>query len=114
MAHIELSRRAEAFLIAPATAHMLSKLAHGACDDLISTLAAARTCPLIVAPAMNRQMWDNPPNQRNIAQLKQDGVTVFGPASGAQACGETGEGRMLEPYELCELLDGFFAEKLLA
>lgn len=114
MAHIDLSRRADVFLIAPATANTLFKLAHGACDDLLSTLAAARACPLIVAPAMNRQMWDNPPNQRNVAQLRADGVAVFGPANGAQACGETGEGRMLEPEEIAELLEGFFRAKVLA
>ncbi|WP_199153630.1 bifunctional phosphopantothenoylcysteine decarboxylase/phosphopantothenate--cysteine ligase CoaBC [Chromobacterium sp. ASV23] len=114
MAHIELSRRADVFLIAPATANLLFKLAHGGCDDLISTLAAARTCPLIVAPAMNLQMWQNPPNQRNIEQLQADGVTVFGPGNGAQACGETGDGRMLEPHQIVELLHGFFADKLLA
>ncbi|WP_440027805.1 bifunctional phosphopantothenoylcysteine decarboxylase/phosphopantothenate--cysteine ligase CoaBC [Chromobacterium amazonense] len=114
MAHIELSRRADVFLIAPATANLLFKLAHGGCDDLISTLAAARTCPLIAAPAMNLQMWQNPPNQRNIAQLQADGVTIFGPGNGAQACGETGDGRMLEPQQIVELLHGFFADKLLA
>nr|WP_294867832.1 bifunctional phosphopantothenoylcysteine decarboxylase/phosphopantothenate--cysteine ligase CoaBC [uncultured Pseudogulbenkiania sp.] len=114
MAHIELSRRADVFLIAPASADCLFKLAHGACDDLISTLAAARTCPLIVAPAMNKQMWDNPPNQRNVAQLVADGVTVFGPAAGEQACGEVGLGRMLEPEEIAERVAGFFVEKRLA
>ncbi|WP_174874406.1 bifunctional phosphopantothenoylcysteine decarboxylase/phosphopantothenate--cysteine ligase CoaBC [Vogesella oryzae] len=114
MAHIEMSRRADAFVIVPATADCIFKLAHGACDDLISTMAAARTCPLIVVPAMNRQMWDNPPNQRNIAQLHADGVTVWGPAHGVQACGETGPGRMLEPEEVFELLQGFFDAKLLA
>ncbi|RAS17596.1 phosphopantothenate-cysteine ligase /phosphopantothenoylcysteine decarboxylase [Microvirgula sp. AG722] len=114
MAHIELTRRADAFLIAPATADLIARLAHGLCDDLISTLAAARTCPLIVAPAMNRQMWDNPPNQRNIARLVDDGVTVFGPGSGAQACGEVGDGRMLEAAELFDLLDGFFVPDSLA
>ncbi|WP_047237514.1 bifunctional phosphopantothenoylcysteine decarboxylase/phosphopantothenate--cysteine ligase CoaBC [Chromobacterium subtsugae] len=114
MAHIELSRRADVFLIAPATANLLFKLAHGACDDLISTLAAARACPLIVAPAMNLQMWQNPPNQRNVAQLRADGVAVFGPGNGAQACGETGDGRMLEPHEIFELLQSVFAEKTLA
>jgi phosphopantothenoylcysteine decarboxylase/phosphopantothenate--cysteine ligase len=114
MAHIDLSRRADVFLIAPASADMLFKLAHGACDDLMSTLAAARTCPLIVAPAMNRQMWDNPPTQRNLAQLVADGVTVFGPDSGSQACGETGPGRMMEPADIAELLEGFFAPKPLA
>lgn len=114
MAHIDLSRRADVFLIAPASADMLSKLAHGACDDLMSTLAAARTCPLIVAPAMNRQMWENPPTQRNLALLRGDGVTVFGPASGEQACGETGPGRMMEPEDIAELLAGFFCPKPLA
>ncbi|UTH72950.1 bifunctional phosphopantothenoylcysteine decarboxylase/phosphopantothenate--cysteine ligase CoaBC [Chromobacterium sp. IIBBL 290-4] len=114
MAHIELSRRADVFLIAPATANLLFKLAHGACDDLLSTMAAARTCPLIVAPAMNLQMWQNPPNQRNIAQLQADGVAVFGPGNGFQACGETGDGRMSEPHEIVEMLQGFFADKLLA
>lgn len=114
MAHIEMSRRADAFVIVPATADCIFKLAHGACDDLISTMAAARTCPLVVVPAMNRQMWDNPPNQRNIAQLQADGVQVWGPAHGVQACGETGPGRMLEPEEVFELLQGFFDEKVLA
>ncbi|WP_434635137.1 bifunctional phosphopantothenoylcysteine decarboxylase/phosphopantothenate--cysteine ligase CoaBC [Chromobacterium sp. CV08] len=114
MAHIELSRRADLFLIAPATADLLFKLAHGACDDLVSTLAAARTCPLAVAPAMNLQMWQNPPNQRNVAQLEADGVAVLGPGNGFQACGETGDGRMLEPHEIVELLHGLFAAKLLA
>ncbi|OWY39916.1 phosphopantothenate synthase [Xenophilus sp. AP218F] len=114
MAHIELSRRADVFLIAPATANTLFKLAHGASDDLLSTLAAARTCPLVVAPAMNLQMWLNLPNQRNVAQLRADGVAVFGPGVGSQACGETGEGRMLEPHEIVELLQGVFTEKLLA
>ncbi|MDF0605416.1 bifunctional phosphopantothenoylcysteine decarboxylase/phosphopantothenate--cysteine ligase CoaBC [Neisseriaceae bacterium TC5R-5] len=114
MAHIELSRRADAFLIAPATANTLFKLAHGMCDDLISTLAAARTCPLLVAPAMNRQMWENPPNQRNLTQLRADGVCILGPAVGEQACGETGEGRMLEPHELVELLGAALSEPLLA
>lgn len=114
MAHIEMSRRADVFVIVPATADMIFKLAHGACDDLISTMASARTCPLVVVPAMNRQMWDNPPNQRNIAQLQSDGVAVWGPAHGVQACGETGPGRMLEPEEVFEMLHGFFAAKLLA
>jgi phosphopantothenoylcysteine decarboxylase/phosphopantothenate--cysteine ligase len=113
MPHIDLTRRADVFLIAPASADSLFKLAHGVCDDLLSTLAAARTCPLIVAPAMNRQMWDNPPNQRNLALLHADGVGCFGPASGAQACGETGEGRMLEAQDIAELLEGFFTEKSL-
>ena len=114
MAHIDLSRRADVFLIAPASANTLFKLANGVCDNLLSTLAAARTCPLIIAPAMNKQMWDNPPNQRNLTQLLQDGVHCFGPASGEQACGETGQGRMLEPEEIAEYLHGFFVPKYLA
>lgn len=114
MAHIEMSRRADVFLIVPATADCIFKLAHGACDDLISTMAAARTCPLVVVPAMNRQMWENPPNLRNIAQLQADGVQVWGPAHGVQACGETGPGRMLEPEEVFDLLGGVFSAKLLA
>lgn len=114
MAHIEMSRRADVFLIVPATADCIFKLAHGACDDLISTMAAARTCPLVVVPAMNRQMWENPPNLRNIAQLQADGVQVWGPAHGVQACGETGPGRMLEPEEVFDLLGGVFSDKPLA
>ncbi len=114
MAHIDLSRAADVFVIAPATADCLARLAQGRCDDLITTLAAARTCPLVVAPAMNRQMWENPPNLRNVRQLIEDGVTVFGPGTGSQACGETGPGRMLEPEEIAERLEGFFTPKRLA
>lgn len=113
MPHIDLTRRADVFLVAPATADSLFKIANGACNDLLSTLCAARTCPLIVAPAMNRQMWENPANQRNVAQLRADGVEVFGPGNGAQACGETGDGRMLEPEDIAELLNGFFSPKIL-
>ena len=102
MAHIELSRGADAILVAPASADFLAKLAHGLADDLLSTLCLARDCPLWVAPAMNRQMWENPATQRNVAQLRADGVGVLGPAEGDQACGETGFGRMLEPEELAE------------
>ena len=90
MAHIHLSREADVFLIAPASANTLAKIAHGMADNLLSTLAAARNCPLAVAPAMNVEMWRNPANLRNIAQLQADGITVFGPASGSQA-GEAGE-----------------------
>ena len=98
MAHIELSRAADAILIAPASADFLAKLANGIANDLLSTLVMARrpTCPLLVAPAMNREMWENPATQRNIAQLIADGVTVLGPDQGDHACGETGMGRMLE------------------
>ena len=114
MAHIELSRAADAVVVAPASADFLAKLAHGMADDLLSTLCLARDCPLIVAPAMNRQMWENPATQRNKSQLAQDGVIVLGPASGEQACGETGPGRMLEAAELHDAVVGFFQPKVLA
>jgi phosphopantothenoylcysteine decarboxylase/phosphopantothenate--cysteine ligase len=114
MAHIDLTRNADAILVAPATANFMAKLVHGLADDLLSTLCLARDCPLLVAPAMNRQMWENAATQRNAAQLAADGVTLLGPASGAQACGEVGAGRMLEAAELCEALVAFFQPKLLA
>ncbi len=114
MAHIELSRAADAILIAPASADFLGKLANGLCDDLLSTLCVARECPLLVAPAMNVQMWSNAAVQRNVARLRDDGVTLLGPASGDQACGETGPGRMLEALELVEELVAFFTPKRLA
>ena len=102
MAHINTSRPADAIVIAPATADFIAKLAHGLADDLLSTLCLARGCPLLVAPAMNKQMWGNTATQRNVAQLERDGVTVLGPCSGAQACGEEGMGRMLEAEELAK------------
>ena len=102
MAHIDLSRDRDAIVVAPASADMIAKLAHGLCDDLLSTLCVARECPLFVAPAMNRQMWEHPATQRNIAQLRADGVTILGPGSGDQACGETGMGRMLEAAQIAE------------
>jgi len=100
MGHINLSRGASAVVVAPASADFLAKIANGHADDLLSTLALARDCPLFVAPAMNRQMWANAANQRNVARLVADGVIVLGPGTGDQACGETGEGRMLEPDEI--------------
>ena len=114
MTHIDLSRGADAIVVAPASADFLAKLAHGLADDLLSTLCLARDCPLIVAPAMNRQMWQNPATQRNKSQLLQDGVTILGPAAGEQACGETGPGRMLEAAEIHDALAGFFQPKVLA
>lgn len=114
MAHIELSRTADAILVAPATADFLAKAAHGLADDLLATLCLARECPLLVAPAMNRQMWLHPATQRNVAQLAADGVAVLGPESGEQACGETGLGRMLEPPALVDELADFLAPKPLA
>ena len=114
MPHINLSRDADALLIAPASADFLAKLAHGLADDLLSTLTLARSCPLLVAPAMNLQMWGNPATQRNIATLRADGVAILGPASGDQACGETGQGRMLEAEEIAAELIAFFQPKILA
>ena len=114
MAHIDLTRDADAILVAPATADVMAKLVHGLADDLLTTLCLARDCPLLVAPAMNRQMWEHPATRRNAAQLVADGVTLFGPAAGEQACGEVGLGRMLEPEELCEAVIGFFQPKRLA
>lgn len=111
MAHIDLSREAHAIVIAPASADFLAKLAHGMADDLLSTLCLARDCPLLVVPAMNRQMWSNPATQRNVAQLRADGVLVLGPDSGAQACGEIGDGRMLEPQASYEAIVSFFRPK---
>src|SRR6185312_12081082 len=87
MAHINLSRNVNAILVAPASADFIAKLASGLADDLLSTLCLARDCPLLIAPAMNRQMWENPATQRNLSTLRRDGVAILGPASGAQACG---------------------------
>ncbi len=107
MAHIDTSRAADAIVIAPATADFIAKLAHGLADDLLSTLCLARDCPLLVAPAMNKQMWGNTATQRNVAQLIADGVLVLGPVSGVQACGEEGMGRMLEAGELASEIVAF-------
>ena len=116
MAHIELSRQADAILIAPCSADFIRKLVHGAADDLLSTLCLARpaTVPLLVAPAMNVEMWQNPATQRNIEQLQKDQVTVLGPAAGDQACGETGPGRMLEPEQLLHECAAFFQPQSLS
>jgi len=114
MPHIELSREADAILIAPASADFLAKLVHGRADDLLSTLCLARDCPLLVAPAMNKQMWENPATQRNITQLIADDITILGPDSGEQACGEIGLGRMLEAENLLDALTAHFTPKILA
>ena len=116
MAHIDLTRNADAIIIAPCSADFMRKLVHGAADDQLSTLCLARPheVPLLVAPAMNVEMWDKPATQRNVTQLKSDGITLLGPASGDQACGETGLGRMLEPEQLLEALTGFFQPKVLS
>lgn len=107
MAHIELSRAADAIVIAPASADFIAKLAHGLADDLLSTLCLARNCPLLIAPAMNREMWLNAATQRNVKQLIADGVRVLGPDSGVQACGEEGMGRMLEAAQLAQDIVAF-------
>jgi phosphopantothenoylcysteine decarboxylase / phosphopantothenate---cysteine ligase len=113
MGHIELSRRVDAIIVAPASADFIAKLAHGNADDLLSTLCVARDCPLLIAPAMNRQMWAHAATQRNVAQIKADGVEVLGPASGDQACGEIGDGRMLEAEEILAALIAWSQPKLL-
>ncbi len=113
MGHIELSRGKEAIVVAPATADFLAKIANGLADDLLSTLCLARECPLLVAPAMNRQMWDNPATRRNVERLLRDGVNILGPGRGDQACGEVGLGRMLEPQEIAEAVVMQLSPKLL-
>jgi phosphopantothenoylcysteine decarboxylase / phosphopantothenate---cysteine ligase len=117
MPHIALTRAADAIVVAPATAHFMARVAHGMADDLLTTLALARDrtrTALLVAPAMNVEMWENPATQRNAAQLRADGIALLGPARGAQACGETGAGRMLEPDDLLEDIISFFQPKVLA
>lgn len=117
MPHINLSRDAQAIVVAPASADFMAKLVQGRADELLSLLCLARpreTCALLVAPAMNREMWSHPATQRNVAQLRDDGTTVLGPGSGDQACGETGDGRMLEASELRDELIAFFQPKCLA
>ncbi|WP_299785517.1 bifunctional phosphopantothenoylcysteine decarboxylase/phosphopantothenate--cysteine ligase CoaBC [Ramlibacter sp.] len=117
MPHINLSRQADAILIAPCSADFMARLVHGAADELLSLMCLARPIdrvPLLIAPAMNREMWAHPATQRNMRQLAADGATILGVGSGFQACGETGDGRMLEPHELLEDLVAFFQPKLLA
>ena len=117
IAHINLSREADAMLIAPCTANVMAKIAHGISDDLLTNLVLARDpakCPLAIAPAMNVQMWGNPATQRNLAQIRTDGIHIFGPANGEQACGEIGDGRMIEPTEILSLLPRLFTPQVLA
>lgn len=113
MAHIHSSRTADAIIIAPASADFIAKLAHGLADDLLSTLCLARNCPLLVAPAMNKEMWANPATQRNVQRLRDDKTIILGPDDGAQACGETGVGRMLEPLAVLQEISASFQPKLL-
>ena len=114
MAHIDLTRNVDCAIIAPATADFIAKMANGIADDLLSSLILARECPLLVAPAMNKQMWQAAPTQRNVAQLRADGVSILGPGVGEQACGEIGAGRMLEPEEILEEVIAFLTPKVLA
>jgi phosphopantothenoylcysteine decarboxylase/phosphopantothenate--cysteine ligase len=117
MPHINLGRWAEAIVIAPASADVMAQLAQGRSDELLSLLCLARpreTCALLVAPAMNREMWSHPATQRNVAQLRLDGTRLLGPDSGDQACGEVGDGRMLEAEELLDELIAHFQPKVLA
>ena len=117
MPHINLSREADAILIAPCSADFMAKLLHGRADDLLSLMCLARpiaSVPLLIAPAMNREMWSHPATQRNMATLKADGTTILGVGNGDQACGETGDGRMLEPQELLQDVIAFFQPKVLA
>ena len=104
MPHIDLTREADLIVVAPASADFIARLASGQCNDLLTTLCSAREIPLLIAPAMNRQMWTNPANQRAVAQVQQDGAELLGPGSGAQACGEVGDGRMLEPDQLVSMI----------
>jgi phosphopantothenoylcysteine decarboxylase/phosphopantothenate--cysteine ligase len=117
MAHIDLSREADAILVAPASADFIAALAQGRADDLLSLLCLARPierCPLLLAPAMNREMWSHPATQRNAAQAVEDGAHLLGPGHGSQACGEVGDGRMLEATELCDAVIAFFQPKRMA
>ncbi|MGH8674981.1 MAG: bifunctional phosphopantothenoylcysteine decarboxylase/phosphopantothenate--cysteine ligase CoaBC, partial [Burkholderiales bacterium] len=114
MGHIELSRDRDLIVIAPATADFIAKVALGIADDLLSTLVLARRCPLIVAPAMNVEMWENAATQRNVLALRDDGIAIAGPAPGDQACGEIGMGRMLEAEEILGAIESFFQPKALA
>jgi phosphopantothenoylcysteine decarboxylase/phosphopantothenate--cysteine ligase len=114
MAHIELSRKADVIVAVPASADLLAKISHGLANDLVSATCLAKECPLIVVPAMNKQMWENAATQRNMQQLEADGIAVLGPTSGTQACGENGMGRMLEAAEILEGIISFFQKKVLA
>jgi phosphopantothenoylcysteine decarboxylase/phosphopantothenate--cysteine ligase len=114
MGHIELSRDRDLIVVAPASADFMAKLAHGLADDLLSALCLARRCPLLLAPAMNVEMWENPATQRNVLALYEDDLLFAGPVAGDQACGETGQGRMLEASEIADEIEAFFQPKRLA
>jgi phosphopantothenoylcysteine decarboxylase / phosphopantothenate---cysteine ligase len=114
MGHIELARWSDVILIAPASANFIARLAHGMADDLLSTLCLAADVPMLVAPAMNQQMWRNPATQTNIEMISQRNISILGPAEGDQACGEVGPGRMLEPLQLLHALEAVFENAMLA
>jgi phosphopantothenoylcysteine decarboxylase / phosphopantothenate---cysteine ligase len=114
MGHIELSRDRDLVAVVPASADFIAKLANGLADDLLSSLCLARRCPLLVAPAMNVEMWQNAATQRNVARLREDGVAIAGPAAGDQACGEVGLGRMLEPRDIAAEIEALLAPKALS
>ena len=113
MQHIHATRQADVLLIAPASANTIAKIAHGICDNLLTTLAAASSIPILLAPAMNQEMWNNPANQRNTKQLREDGRIILDPESGIQACGEEGMGRMLEPESILTALQQYWTPKTL-
>jgi len=114
MGHISLARWADLIVVAPATAHFISKLAHGMADDLLSTVCLAADVPILVAPAMNRQMWNNPATQANTQTIQSNGISIVGPGAGDQACGESGPGRMLEPDEIKSSINAYFRSSLLS
>jgi phosphopantothenoylcysteine decarboxylase / phosphopantothenate---cysteine ligase len=114
MGHIELTRDREIVVVAPASADFMAKLANGLADDLLSSLCLARRCPLVIAPAMNVEMWQNAATQRNVARLREDGIVFAGPAAGDQACGEVGLGRMLEPADIAATIEAQFAPRALS
>lgn len=113
LAHISLRQNKDLIVVAPATANIIAKVANGIADDLISSTLLARDCPLMVCPAMNVKMWTNPATQRNVRQLRDDGVLLSGPESGSQACGDSGEGRLKEPQRILEDIRAFFSPSLL-
>ncbi len=114
MGHIELARWADGVLVAPATANFISRLAHGAADDLLTTLCLATPAPVALAPAMNQQMWLHPATKDNVRTLQHRNIHIFGPAEGDQACGDTGPGRMLEPVDLADAVSALFQSNSLA
>ncbi len=114
MPHIELNRSSDLLIVMPATANIIAKAARGIADDLVSTMIAAKRQPVLFVPAMNRFMWENPANLRNVEQLRRDGALFAGPACGFQACGDVGAGRMIEPSEVLDLLPGLLSPKPLA